>query len=111
VDGRNHYPQDVEQTAEEHADVRPHSAAAFAICSGEGEAAVVVLERAKDSAADVADVAAAVRAAVSAGHGLRLHDVVVLAPGEVPRTSSGKISRARCRESYLDGSLAERRLG
>jgi acyl-CoA synthetase (AMP-forming)/AMP-acid ligase II len=51
------------------------------------------------------------RAAVSAGHGLRLHDVVFLAPGEVPRTSSGKISRARCRMSYLDGSLTERRLG
>ncbi|WIX99073.1 fatty acyl-AMP ligase [Amycolatopsis mongoliensis] len=111
VDGRNHYPQDVEQTVEEHAGVRPHSAAVFAIGTDDGEAAVVALERAKNSAADVAEVTAALRAAVSAGHGLRLHDVVVLAPGEVPRTSSGKISRARCRESYSDGSLAGRRLG
>jgi acyl-CoA synthetase (AMP-forming)/AMP-acid ligase II len=101
VDGRNHYPQDIEQTVEACPAVRPHSAAAFAIPHEEGEVAVVVLERAKNTDADVA--VGALRAAVSAEHGLRLHDIVVLAPGEVPRTSSGKISRARCRESYLDG--------
>ncbi|UOX92540.1 fatty acyl-AMP ligase [Amycolatopsis sp. FBCC-B4732] len=111
VDGRNHYPQDIEQTVEAHPAVRPHSAAAFAIEVADGEAAVVVLERAKDFEAGVADAAADLRAAVSAGHGLRLHDVVFLAPGEVPRTSSGKISRARSRASYADGSLTERRLG
>ncbi|WP_290060842.1 fatty acyl-AMP ligase, partial [Amycolatopsis solani] len=111
VDGRNHYPQDIEQTVEEHPAVRPHSAAAFAVEVPEGEAAVIVVERAKGFEAEVADAAADLRAAVSAGHGLRLHDVVFLAPGEVPRTSSGKISRARCRVSYADGSLAERRLG
>ncbi|MFJ7219335.1 fatty acyl-AMP ligase [Amycolatopsis sp. NPDC098790] len=111
VDGRNHYPQDIEQTVEEHAGVRPHSAAAFAIETGDGEAAVVVLERAKDSSIDTAELTPAVRAAVSAGHGLGLRDVVVLPPGDVPRTSSGKISRARCRKSYVDGSLTGRRLG
>ncbi|MGW5719836.1 fatty acyl-AMP ligase [Amycolatopsis sp. NPDC003865] len=111
VDGRNHYPQDIEQTAEEHAGVRPHSAAAFAVGTDHGEAAVVVLERAKDATVDVTGLAAAVRAAVSAGHGLGLRDVVVLPPGTVPRTSSGKISRARCRKSYLDGALTGRRLG
>ncbi|WP_033263009.1 fatty acyl-AMP ligase [Amycolatopsis vancoresmycina] len=111
VDGRNHYPQDIEQTVEAHPAVRPHSAAAFAVDAGDGEAAVVVLERAKDTDAEVAEATAALRAAVSAGHGLRLHDVVFLPPGEVPRTSSGKISRARCRKSYLDGALTARRLG
>ncbi|WP_410626637.1 fatty acyl-AMP ligase [Amycolatopsis sp. cmx-8-4] len=101
VDGRNHYPQDIEQTIEAHAAVRLHSAAAFAIPHDEGEVAVVVLERAKNSDAEVA--VGELRAAVSAEHGLRLHDIVVLSPGEVPRTSSGKISRALCRTSYLDG--------
>ncbi|MFG1643936.1 fatty acyl-AMP ligase [Amycolatopsis sp. NPDC049252] len=101
VDGRNHYPQDIEQTVEAHPAVRLHSAAAFAIPHDEGEVAVVVLEQAKDS--DVEVPVGELRAAVSAEHGLRLHDVVVLSPGEVPRTSSGKISRALCRKSYLDG--------
>ncbi|MDT7798411.1 MAG: hypothetical protein QOI78_1844 [Actinomycetota bacterium] len=104
VDGRNHYPQDIEQTVEAHPAVRLHSAAAFAIPHDEGEVAVVVLEQAKNSDGEVA--VGELRAAVSAEHGLRLHDVVVLSPGEVPRTSSGKISRALCRKSYLDGRWA-----
>lgn len=111
VDGRNHYPQDVEQTVETHPAVRPHSAAAFAIEREDGEAAVVLVERAKGSEADLAVASAEIRRAVSAAHGLRPHDVVFLAPGEVPRTSSGKISRASCRKSYSDGSLTARRLG
>ncbi|WP_410598521.1 fatty acyl-AMP ligase [Amycolatopsis sp. lyj-90] len=111
VDGRNHYPQDLEQTVETHPVVRPHSAAVFAIEHGDGEAAVVVVERAKAIEADVAVAAGEIRRAVAAAHGLRPHDVVFLAPGEVPRTSSGKISRALCRKSYLDGVLTARRLG
>jgi acyl-CoA synthetase (AMP-forming)/AMP-acid ligase II len=111
VDGRNHYPQDIEQTVETHPAVRPHSAAVFAIEHEDGEAAVVVLERAKGVEAEVAVVTAEIRRAVSAAHGLRPYDVVLLEPGEVPRTSSGKISRVRCRRSYVDGALTTRRLG
>ncbi|WP_414938611.1 fatty acyl-AMP ligase [Amycolatopsis sp. cmx-11-51] len=111
VDGRNHYPQDIEQTVETHPAVRPHSAAAFAIEHEDGEAAVVVLERAKGFQDDVTVATAEIRRAVSAAHGLRPYDVVFLEPGAVPRTSSGKISRALCRKSYVDGLRAARRLG
>ncbi|GAB3566555.1 fatty acyl-AMP ligase [Amycolatopsis endophytica] len=110
VDGRNHYPQDVEQTVEAHPVVRPHSAAAFSVPGEDGEVAVVVLERARQAEADFDEVAAWLRAEVSAVHGLRLREVVFTEPGEVPRTSSGKISRALCRRRYLDGSLDARRL-
>ncbi|MDV9178982.1 fatty-acid--CoA ligase, partial [Streptomyces sp. W16] len=55
-------------------------------------------------ARDPKEVAAAVRAAVSARHGLRLADVLLLPPGTVPRTTSGKISRTLTRARYLDGS-------
>ncbi|MFI6027773.1 fatty acyl-AMP ligase [Amycolatopsis magusensis] len=113
VDGRNHYPQDIEQTVETHPAVRRHSAAAFAIPLDEGEGAVVVLERAKDLAPEEANLATAaedLRAEVSSRHGLKLVDLVFLEPGEVPRTSSGKISRSSCRMRYLDGAFADRRL-
>ena len=43
------------------------------------------------------------RSAVAAAHGVAVHDLVLLSPGEVPRTSSGKISRAACRTRYLAG--------
>lgn len=113
VDGRNHYPQDVEETVElAHPAIRRHSAAAFsvAITGGEaGESAVVLAERAKHVAEgelDVAELREAVIAAVATRHGLRVHDLILLEPGAVPRTSSGKISRVASRERYLGGSLS-----
>ncbi|MGW1785168.1 fatty acyl-AMP ligase [Streptomyces sp. NPDC002143] len=125
VDGRNHYPQDVEGTAQAaHPAVRPDRLAAFAVPAGllpagrdfvrgaeagatiAAECAVVVAEHARDlppQAREPKEVAAAVRAAVSARHGLRLADVLLVPPGAVPRTSSGKVSRVLTRARYLDG--------
>jgi acyl-CoA synthetase (AMP-forming)/AMP-acid ligase II len=38
-------------------------------------------------------------------HGLAVKDFVLLPPGGVPRTSSGKVARSGCRERYLAGTL------
>ncbi|MDQ0746161.1 long chain fatty acid CoA FadD26 [Streptomyces africanus] len=109
VDGRNHYPQDVEATAQD-ADpaVRRDRLAAFAVPGGGGgERVVIVAEHARSvrlAELDVPAVARAVRGAVSARHGLRLADVVLVPPGTVPRTSSGKVSRALTRARYLEGA-------
>ncbi|MGW0824447.1 fatty acyl-AMP ligase [Streptomyces sp. NPDC002845] len=110
VDGRNHYPQDVETTAQDaHPAVRRDRLAAFAVPGGAGERVVVVAEHVRSAALadlDVPGVARAVRGAVSARHGLRLADVVLVPPGAVARTSSGKVSRALTRARYLEGSYA-----
>ncbi|MET9685483.1 fatty acyl-AMP ligase [Streptomyces coeruleorubidus] len=108
IDGRNHYPQDVEATAQD-ADpvVRRDRLAAFAVPGGGGERVVIVAEHARTARLDGLDVPAVVRAvrgAVSARHGLRLADVVLVPPGTVPRTSSGKVSRALTRARYLEGA-------
>ena len=47
-----------------------------------------------------------VRKAVQEGIGLTLDDVVALPPGALPKTSSGKLQRARCREQYLGETLS-----
>ncbi|MEU2269103.1 fatty acyl-AMP ligase [Streptomyces olindensis] len=109
VDGRNHYPQDVEATAQDaHEAVRRDRLAAFAVPGGAGgERVVVVAEHARTARLaelDVPAVVRAVRRAVSARHGLRLADVVLVPPGTVPRTSSGKVSRALTRARYLEGT-------
>lgn len=110
VDGRNHYPQDVEATVQDtHPALRRDRLAAFGVAGGSGERVVVVAEHARSTSLAEIDVPAlvrAVRAAVSARHGLRLADVVLVAPGTVPRTSSGKVSRALTRERYLAGAYA-----
>ncbi|MEV5705517.1 fatty acyl-AMP ligase [Actinoallomurus sp. NPDC052274] len=107
VDGRNHYPQDVEVSAQEaHEGIRRDHVAAFALAGEDGERVVVVAERGRRGQdVPVEDVARAVRSAVSATHELRLHDFVLVEPGGVPRTSSGKIARGACRERYLAGTL------
>ncbi|MFG2372184.1 fatty acyl-AMP ligase [Streptomyces sp. NPDC048504] len=108
IDGRNHYPQDVEATAQDaHDAVRRDRLAAFGVPGGTGERVVLVAEHARTTSLADIDVPAltqAVRSAVSARHGLRLADVVLVAPGTVPRTSSGKVSRALTRTRYLEGA-------
>ncbi|EXG80090.1 fatty acyl-AMP ligase [Cryptosporangium arvum] len=107
VDGRNHYPQDVEATVES-ADpvVGRHRVAAFPVPVADGEGLVVVAEVSRHATAWVtSSVASAIRSAVSSRHGVSVHDVVLVVPNDVPRTSSGKIARFATRERYLDGSL------
>ncbi|MFI0822653.1 fatty acyl-AMP ligase [Streptomyces sp. NPDC021098] len=110
VDGRNHYPQDIEATAQDaHPAVRRDRLAAFGVPDATGERVIVVAEHARNTSLDAIDVPALVRevrAAVSARHGLRLADVALVPPGTVPRTSSGKVSRALTRERYLAGAYA-----
>jgi acyl-CoA synthetase (AMP-forming)/AMP-acid ligase II len=63
---------------------------------------VVVAERSRhEPGADVAEIAEAVGAAVSLHHRLPLHDFVLVEPGGVARTSSGKIARSATRRAYL----------
>ncbi|WP_128429907.1 fatty acyl-AMP ligase [Streptomyces cyaneus] len=111
VDGRNHYPQDLEATAQEaHPAVRRDRLAAFAVPGAAGERAVVVAEHVRTvslAELDVRAVVRAVRGAVSARHGLRLADVVLVPPGTVARTSSGKVSRALTRARYVEGAYTQ----
>jgi acyl-CoA synthetase (AMP-forming)/AMP-acid ligase II len=110
VDGKNHYPQDIEQTVQEaHPAVQPGRVAAFGIPTDAGEAIVVVMERARGAAEDddsIRELSLAVRRAVAAGHDLKLHDVRILNGEKLLRTSSGKIARAANRDRYLAGHAA-----
>lgn len=110
VDGRNHYPQDLEATVQDtHPAVRRDRLAAFGVAGGSGERVVVVAEHTRTTSLAEIDLPAlvrAVRAAVSGRHGVRLADVLVVPPGTVPRTSSGKVSRTLTRERYLAGVYA-----
>ncbi|MET9792527.1 fatty acyl-AMP ligase [Streptomyces canus] len=110
LDGRNHYPQDLEATVQDtHPAVRRDRLAAFGVAGGVGERVVVVAEHTRTTSLAEIDVPAlvrAVRAAVSGRHGVRLADVLLVPPGTVPRTSSGKVSRALTRERYLAGAYA-----
>jgi fatty-acyl-CoA synthase len=94
--GRNIYPTDIERAAQTVAGVRAGNAAAVRLDAGERREtfAVVVESRAAGDPADAARIADEVRAAVTSTMGVRPASVVVVAPGSLPKTPSGKIRRA-----------------
>ncbi|HZP54174.1 fatty acyl-AMP ligase [Actinocrinis sp.] len=108
-DGRNHYPQDVEETIQSAVScVRRDRIAVFAVTGEQGQQAVAVAEHRRDLTPDAAlreEADRIARARVSIAHGLRLDRLVLVAPGAVPRTSSGKVSRSACREAFLRGDF------
>ncbi|MGP4045812.1 fatty acyl-AMP ligase [Streptomyces sp. 2A115] len=114
VDGRNHYPQDIEETVQTAVSlIRRDRLAAFGVTRpvGVGEELVVVAEHRRDTdptAEEAGDAERTVRAEVSARHGLRLGSLLLVPPGAVPRTSSGKVSRAAARARFLDGGFGPR---
>ncbi len=107
IDGRNHYPQDVEATVERAvAAVRTAGVAAFSVDDGGAERLVIVAEVERNRrTGDPQDVVRAIRRAAADEHAVSVHDVVLLRAGGIPKTSSGKIQRHACRAGYLAGTL------
>lgn len=107
VHGENHYPQDLEWSAERaHPDLRVGHGAAFPVDTPGGEAVVLALElQRRPVPTDTEAVFSAVRRAIAVEHGLPVHAVALVRAGALPRTSSGKIQRHRCREAFLANEL------
>ncbi len=122
VDGRNHYPQDLEYSAQEASTaLRPGFIAAFSVQAGQLPAPVLEAGPASDPAAEQLVIVAergtgaaklepgpitdTVRAAIARRHGVMVRDLLLVPAGSIPRTSSGKIARRACKAAYLDGTL------
>jgi acyl-CoA synthetase (AMP-forming)/AMP-acid ligase II len=107
VRGRNLFPHDIEATAEV-ADprLRPGCSAAFSLDDGQ-ERVIVVQEVARQFIGhDLTGIAPAIVMAVSTEHGVGLDAVVLVKPGNVPKTSSGKVQRSLCRRQWLRDELS-----
>ncbi|HJX30002.1 MAG TPA: AMP-binding protein, partial [Thermoanaerobaculia bacterium] len=103
--GRNHYPQDLELTAERSdPSLRAGSGAAFSV-ERQGEERLVLVSEVERRHGDLAAIADAIRRAIAEEHGVGVADVVLLRQGTIPKTSSGKIQRRECRARYLGGEL------
>ncbi len=102
VGGRNLYPEDYEQCAVNVEGVRRGNVIAFGI--PEQERMVVVAEsRAQDG--EGAAVATATMRLLTRRLSHAPHEVMLVPPGTLPKTSSGKVQRGVCRRRYLDGEL------
>ncbi len=107
IRGCNHYPQDIEQTVEQsHAALRWRCSAAFSVDIDGQERLVVVQEVSREYRnLDFERVARDIIQAVADRHGLQTHAVLLIKAGSIPRTSSGKIQRLKCRKEFLNGGL------
>jgi acyl-CoA synthetase (AMP-forming)/AMP-acid ligase II/acyl carrier protein len=108
IRGVNHYPHDIEQTAQSaHVALRPGFAAAFGYeRDGVEKLAIAIeIERTQRNA-DPKPIIDAIRAKVAQGHEVEASAILLLMPGELPKTPSGKTQRGLCREQFLAATLA-----
>jgi acyl-CoA synthetase (AMP-forming)/AMP-acid ligase II len=126
IGGRNLYPNDIELTVEQsHAVVRPGCCVAFSVDVADEERLIIAAEverryrtadRYQQGAQagshlnghpplDAEAVSRAIRRAVAEEHDVRVHAVVLLRAGSIPKTPSGKVQRRVCEARFLDGSL------
>jgi acyl-CoA synthetase (AMP-forming)/AMP-acid ligase II len=125
IEGRNHYPQDIEKTVEDtHPALHAGCSAAFSISTEGTERLVVAVEVNRNyrpllegsteepagnaagmQVLDTKKLLKQVRAAVAEEHEIYLSELVLLKTGTIHKTSSGKIQRQTCRGAYLSGTL------
>jgi fatty-acyl-CoA synthase len=101
--GRNVHPQDVERAIADVDGVRAGNVIAFGTPGRRGRESLVVVAEARD-VDDQNDVRRAVAERVRDVVGLPAEDVVLVQPGTLPKTSSGKLQRGLCRERYLESA-------
>ena len=106
VHGLNYHPHDIEISAQRtHTALRPNCGAAFSIENG-SEQRIVLVQEIDRGATDIAETLfGEIQAAVVRDHELVLDAIALILPNSLPKTSSGKIRRAACREQFMAGDL------
>jgi fatty-acyl-CoA synthase len=102
INGRNIWPQDLENLAEQQPEVRPTDASAFSVPGVDGtEVAVLVVQCRETDLKAQAELADRLHEAISAEFGIRCL-IELVPPHTLPRTSSGKLSRSVTRKEFLE---------
>ena len=111
VYGRNHSPDDIEATIQE---ITRGRCVAIAVPNDDVEKLVVIIELKMQGDSDedamgklgvvnkLGVVKREVTSAISTSHGLSVADLVLVSPGSIPITTSGKVRRAECVQLYRD---------
>lgn len=110
VRGINHYPQDIERTVQAaHPALRANCGAAFAVPERGEETLVIVqeIERTERNRIDAAEMKGLIRENVTDQHELFARHIVLIRPGALPKTTSGKIQRSLSRKLWLERRLED----
>ncbi|MDV3455901.1 fatty acyl-AMP ligase [Sphingomonas sp. HF-S4] len=105
VNGRNHWPQDIEWAVEQLPGFKQGDIAAFAITTPGGEETPAVLVQCRTSdEKERLRLRDEIRERVRSVTGMNCV-IELVPPRTLPRTSSGKLSRAKARNLYLNGDI------
>ncbi len=105
INGKNHWPQDIEWAVEQIGGFKSGDIAAFSITTPGGEEAPAVLVQCRTSdESERVRLREAIRDKVRSVTGMNCV-VELVPPRTLPRTSSGKLSRAKARNLYLAGEI------
>jgi len=105
VGGRNVFPEDIERAVAGVDGVRAGNVIAIGVEGYKGKESVVVVAEVRVVGAELDAVRAEVHRRTLEVCGIPPRDVMLVLPGTLPKTSSGKLQRAKCKEQYLDDEL------
>jgi len=107
VGGRNVFPEDIERAVGPLDGVRAGNVIAFGMEGYKGKESVVVVAevRPTDTSGGLDEIRTRIHHRTLEVCGLPPRDVMLVSPGTLPKTSSGKLQRAKCREEYLAEDL------
>jgi acyl-CoA synthetase (AMP-forming)/AMP-acid ligase II len=108
IRGCNYYPQDIEFTVEHsHPAIHTAAGAAFSVDVDRAEKLVIVQEVRRSSLRNLSvhEVIAHIRQAIAEQHQLQTFSILLVKPGSIPKTSSGKTQRYACREMFLNSEF------
>ncbi|MCP5031214.1 MAG: fatty acyl-AMP ligase [Actinomycetia bacterium] len=104
IGGRNVHPQDIERVVGGIEGIRAGNVIAFSVPGRSGKERVVVV--AETRAEDLERIRSEVSEQSVAAVGIPTSVVYLVQPGTLPKTSSGKLQRGRCRQQFLNDELA-----
>src|SRR5258708_6495228 len=106
IRGINHYPQDIEHTVQAlHPALRQNCGAAFSVPDDLGEETLVIVqevERTERNRIDPVEMTGLIRQGVTDQHELFARHIMLIRPGSLPKTTSGKIQRSLTRRLWLE---------
>jgi acyl-CoA synthetase (AMP-forming)/AMP-acid ligase II len=107
--GNNHYPQDIEATMQTaHPALRPNCGVAFSYVDHRGIEKLVLVqevERTQRHQISAGEIEKRIREAISNEHDIAVHEIVLIRPGSIPKTTSGKIQRRLTQRLWRERAL------
>jgi acyl-CoA synthetase (AMP-forming)/AMP-acid ligase II len=107
--GNNHYPQDIEATMQSaHPALRPNCGVAFSYVDHRGIEKLVLVqevERTQRHQISTDEIEKRIREAISNEHEIAVHEIVLIRPGSIPKTTSGKIQRRLTQQLWHERAL------